>query len=177
MSSETEGVGQITAGLGPAAEGLTKRQREVLERLELGFPVKKIATDTGVTPAAVYQTIDRLRRQGALPETFTPSGQPPRGIGTGSAGLDVGTAGFGPAAIAPRESRLADLRRLALEGADDDAYAEAIEAAIASGDVAALAYELGRAEAEGRDDITAKLAEAALRRLGALGPQTLGAET
>ncbi len=53
----------------------------------------------------------------------------------------------------------------------------AIEAAIASGDVAALAYELGRADAEGRDDITAKLAEAALRRVGAVGAaDTQGAE-
>ena len=81
MSSGTEGVGQTTAGLGPAATGLTKRQREVLERLELGMPVKKIATDTGVTPAAVYQTIERLRRQGAVPETLHAVGHaaaPPR---------------------------------------------------------------------------------------------------
>ena len=77
MSSGTEGVGQTTAGLGPAAAGLTKRQREVLERLELGSSVKAIATDTGVSRAAVYQTIERLRRQGALPAAFTPSGQPP----------------------------------------------------------------------------------------------------
>jgi DNA-binding CsgD family transcriptional regulator len=164
MSSETQGVGQTTAGLGPAAGGLTKRQREVLERLELGLPVKKIATDTGVTPAAVYQTIERLRRQGALAETFTPSGQPPRRLPSGSDAPPTG-----PVGIAPRESRLADLQRLAREGADDSTYAEAIEAAIASGDVAALAHELGRAEAEGRDDMTAKLAEAALRRVGALG--------
>lgn len=174
MSSGTEGVGQTTAGLGPAATGLTKRQREVLERLEMGLPVKKIATDTGVTPAAVYQTIDRLRRQGAVPETFTPSGQPPRRVGSGSAADAPPPA----AGIAPRESRLAELQRLSREGADDSTYAEAIEAAIASGDVAALAYELGRAEAEGRDDMTAKLAEAALRRLGALGDsQTRDANT
>jgi len=173
MSSGTEGVGQTTAGLGPAATGLTKRQREVLERLEMGLPVKKIATDTGVSPAAVYQTIERLRRQGAVPETFTPSGQPPRRLGSGSDAPPPG-----PAAIAPRESRLDDLQSLAREGADDSTYAEAIGAAIASGDVAALAYELGRAEAEGRDDMPAKLVEAALRRLGALGDsQTQDANT
>ena len=173
MSSGTEGVGQTTAGLGPAAAGLTKRQREVLERLEMGLPVQKIATDTGVTPAAVYQTIERLRRQGAVPEAFTPSGQPPRRLASGA---DVPPAG--PAAIAPRESRVAALQRLAREDADDNTHAEAIEAAIASGDVAALAYELGRAEAEGREDMTAKLAEAALRRLGALGDsQTPDANT
>lgn len=168
-------MGQTTAGLGPAAEGLTKRQREVLERLEMGMPVKRIATDTGVSSAAVYQTIDRLRRQGALPETFTPSGQPPRRLGAGAA--EAGTPALGPAAIAPRESRLEDLRRLAREGADDSAHAEVIEAAIASGDVAALAYELGRADAEGRDDMSAKLAGAALRRVGALNAaDTQGAD-
>lgn len=177
MSSGTEGVGQTVAGLGPAAGGLTKRQREVLERLEMGMPVKKMATDMGVTTAAVYQTIDRLRRQGALPEAFTPSGQPARRAGSGPAALEAQNAAFGPAAIAPRDSRLADLRRLAREGAGEAEYAEAIEAAIASGDVAALAYELGRADAESRDDMTAKLAEAALRRVGAMGPQTQGADT
>lgn len=166
MSSGTEGVGQTTAGLGPAAPGLTKRQREVLERLEMGMTVKQIATDTGVSPAAVYQTIDRLRRQGAVSEGFTASGTPPRRLGAGSAEPQ---AALGAAAIAPRESALPQLRVLAREDADDAAYAAAIEAAIASGDVAALAYELGRADAEGRDDITAKLAEAALRRVGAVG--------
>jgi transposase-like protein len=161
-------VGQTIAGLGPAAEGLTKRQREVLERLELGMPVKKIARDTGVTAAAVYQTIERLRRQGALPQTFTPSGQPPRRLSSGEA-PQTGAVAFGSTAIAPRHSRLAEMRSLARQDAGETARAEAIEAAIASGDAAALAYELGRADAEGRDDISAKLAEAALRRIGALG--------
>jgi DNA-binding CsgD family transcriptional regulator len=173
MSSGTEGVGQTTAGLGPAAAGLTKRQREVLERLEMGMSVKQIATDTGVSPAAVYQTIDRLRRQGSLSQSFTPSGAPPRRLGVGAAEL----APSGPAAVAPRDSNLPRLRELARRDADDAAYAEAIEAAIASGDVAALAYELGRADAEGREDITAKLAEAGLRRVGAVAPaDTQGAE-
>lgn len=176
MSSGTEGVGQTTAGLGPAAAGLTKRQREVLERLELGMSVKRIAADTGVSAAAVYQTIDRLRRQGALPESFTPSGSPPRRSGGGAAA--PAALAPGPAAIAPRQSSLPRLRELAGEGADEAAYAEAIEAAIASGDVAALAYELGRADAEGRDDLTAKLVEAGLRRVGAVEPaaDTQGAD-
>jgi DNA-binding CsgD family transcriptional regulator len=158
--SGTEGVGQTTAGLGPAAAGLTKRQREVLERLELGMTVKQIATDTGVSRAAVYQTIERLRRQGAVADGFTPSGAPPRRL---PAGAEPG------APLAPRRSRLPQLRDLAREDADEAAYAEAIEAAIAAGDVAALAYELGRADAEGREDISARLAEAALRRVGAVG--------
>jgi hypothetical protein len=129
----------------------------------MGMTVKQIATDTGVSRAAIYQTIDRLRRQGALPEAFTASGSPPRRLGTGS--VELGPA---PAAIAPRESGLPRLRELSREGADESAYAEAIEAAIASGDVAALAYELGRADAEARTDMTSKLAEAALRRVGAV---------
>ncbi|MGI9019338.1 MAG: sigma factor-like helix-turn-helix DNA-binding protein [Solirubrobacterales bacterium] len=161
MSSGTEGVGQTTAGLGPAAVGLTKRQREVMERLELGYSVKQIATDTGVSRAAVYQTIERLRRQGAVAETFTPSGAPARGASGGQLPA-------GPLAAAPRESRLSELRDLAGGGAGEAARAEAIEGAIASGDVAALAYELGRADAEGREDMTAKLAFSALRRLGAV---------
>jgi DNA-binding CsgD family transcriptional regulator len=171
MPSEVQGVGRtIAAGTG-SVEGLTKRQREVLERLELGYPVKKIARDIGVTRNAVYQTIERLRRRGALPETFTPSGQPPRRPGDAGR-LDVGAAGLGAAALAPRQSGLAGLRALVGEEADAAAYAEAIEAAIAAGDVAALAYELGRAEAEGRADLSARIAEAGLRRLGVLDSGT-----
>ena len=116
-------------------EGLTKRQTEVLERLEFGTPVQKIARDMGVSRAAVYQHIDRLRRQGALPEEYTPSGQP----GTTPAALPVGAATSLGTALAPRESRLAELRALA---AGDPSYPELIEAAISSGDIASLAYEL-----------------------------------
>jgi DNA-binding CsgD family transcriptional regulator len=167
-TDEIQGVAETIAG-GSAPAGLTKRQREVLERLELGFPVKKIANDIGVTRNAVYQMIERLRRQGALPDTFTASGQPPRRLGAGAEAPAVGAASFGPATLAPRESALAELRALAAGTADDaEGYATAIEAAIASGDVTAMAYELGRADAEGRADLPAKLAEAALRRLGAL---------
>ena len=102
------------------------------------------------------------RRGLTLPESYTPSGAP--------AGGSSAPEALPPAAIAPRDSRLAALRDLAREGADDAALAEVIESAIASGDVAALAYELGRADAEGRADITAKLAEAGLRRVGITGP-------
>jgi hypothetical protein len=132
----------------------------------MGMPVKKIATDVGVSRNAVYQTIDRLRRQGALPETYTPSGQPPRRLPAGPP--STGSA-FGPTTLAPQRSRLARLRELAGDRADEVARAEAIEAAIASSDAVALAYELGRADEAGRDDMAGRLAEAALRRLGALG--------
>jgi DNA-binding CsgD family transcriptional regulator len=151
-------------------EGLTKRQTEVLERLEQGYPVKKIAYDIGVTRNAVYQTIDRLRRAGALPETYTPSGQgeePARGE------LPVGAAVALGSALAPRESRLAELRGLDAAAREGAAYAELIESAIARSDVAALAYELGRADEASRAGLSKELVEAALRRLGVVpGGQT-----
>ena len=142
---------------------LTKRQLEVLDRLEQGVPVKRIAADIGVSRNAVYQTIDRLRRQGALPEAYTPSGQPPRRV------PEVGAAAFGPATIAPRESSLAEMRRHAAAGEGDTAgYAALIEQAIATGDVAVLAYELGRLDAGAADGLPAELVHSALRRLGVL---------
>jgi transposase-like protein len=138
---------------------LTKRQREVLERLEQGYGAKQIAHDLGVTRNAVYQHIERLRRQGALAETYTPSGQPPRGAAV------VGNVTLGPAALAPRESVLARLRELAPEGSE---YANAIETAIATGDAVGLAYELGRLDARGESGLTVDLVESALRRLSVL---------
>ena len=144
-------------------EGLTKRQTEVLERLEWGFPVKQIATDMGVSRAAVYQTIERLRRSGALPEAYTPSGQPP----AGASQLEVGAAAPAPP-LAPRESAVAELRDFGAGEREGANYAELIEAAISRADVPALAYELGRADASGSDGLSKELAEAALRRLGVL---------
>ena len=114
----------------PYAE-LTKRQQEVLERLEQGAPVKQIATDIGVSRNAVYQQIERLARQGALAETYTPSGQPPRRLGA------VGTVdAAAPSAAAARERSRSSLRELAGDrrcpgGAT---YAQVIEGAIAAGD-------------------------------------------
>jgi biotin operon repressor len=131
----------------------TKRQQEVLERLEAGMPVQKIATDLGVTRNAVYQMIDRLRLQGAVPHDFTASGR-----------LQRGSAELLAAPVGP--SRLAELRELEDEAETSDRYAELVEAAIAEGDVGALAYELGRLDAGGRGEVPAKLIEAALRRRG-----------
>jgi DNA-binding MarR family transcriptional regulator len=141
---------------------LTKRQREVLERLEQGFGAKQIATDLGVTRNAVYQHIDRLRKQGALAETYTPSGQPPRAV--------VGNVSLAPAAVAPRESALARLRQLAAAGTPGEGseYASAIESAIAAGDAVALAYELGRLDGLGASGLPVDLVESALRRLSVL---------
>ena len=130
----------------------TKRQQEVLERLDAGYPVKRIANDLGITRNAVYATIDRLRLQGALPVDFTASGQLPRGR------VEM---------LSGPVSRLAELRQLEDE-AESDRYAELVEAAISDGDIAALAYELGRLDAGGRGEVPAKLIEAALRRRGVL---------
>jgi transposase len=142
---------------------LTKRQREVLERLEQGFAVQKIAKDLGVTRNAVYQHVERLRRQGALAESYTPSGQPPRRT------TEVGSVALA-SGLAPRESKLERLRELAVAGADPAGreYAEAIGEAIASGDVAALAYELGRLDAVGGAEFARDLVESALSRLSVL---------
>jgi hypothetical protein len=143
---------------------LTKRQREVLERLEQGYGAKQIAHDLGITRNAVYQHIERLRRHGALAETYTPSGQPPRTANV------VGSVALAPAAVAPRDSVLAKLRDLnAADKADEGAdYASAIEAAIATGDAVGLAYELGRLDASGRAGLPVDLVESALRRLSVL---------
>ncbi len=149
---------------------LTKRQQEVLDRLELGMGAKQIATDIGVSRNAVYQHIERLRRQGALAETYTPSGQPPR-----RAELGAGVAAA--ATIAPRESAVAELRALALAGTDPDGpeYARAIEGGIAAGDAVGLAYELGRLDARGDSGLPVDLIESALRRLSVL-PSDPGGE-
>ena len=72
---------------------LTKRQHEILERLEQGMPVKQIATDLGVSRNAVYLQIERLRGQGVLPQGYTPSGQPPRSLPPAPMpGLELGAA-------------------------------------------------------------------------------------
>lgn len=141
------------------SDPLTKRQREVLERLEQGLSAKQIASDIGISRNAVYQHIERLRRQGALAESYTPSGQPPR--------RELEGVAITPAAIAPRESGLARLRELAASGADlaGRDYAEAIGAAIAAADAPGLAYELGRLDALGESEFATGLVESALRRL------------
>lgn len=142
----------------------TKRQQEVLERLDSAMTVQQIATDLGVSRNAVYQVIDRLRLQGAVPHDFTASGQ-----------LQRGTAELlgGPAT----PSRLAELRDLEDEAETSDRYAELVEAAIAEGDVAALAYELGRLDAGGRGEVPAKLIEAALRRRGIIAADEAAGES
>jgi predicted transcriptional regulator len=140
---------------------LTKRQQQVFDRLEQGMTAKEIATDVGISRNAVYQQIERLRRQGALAETYTPSGQPPRSLDVGSIAL--------ASSVPPRESALAKLRELSRTGGGSEAeYAELIEGAIAAGDAVGLAYELGRLDAAGETGLPTELVTAALRRLSVL---------
>lgn len=148
----------------------TKRQREILERLEQGMTVKEIANDIGVTRNAVYQQIERLRQGGVLPETYTPSGQPPRSMPVPA--LELGSAvpapGFGEGVVSGRPSALRELRRPAGETPSDAEYARLIQEAIAHGDVAALAYELGRLDATEPVELVTAMTESALVRLGVL---------
>jgi DNA-binding transcriptional ArsR family regulator len=154
-------------------ETLTKRQREILERLEQDMPVKKIATDLGVSRNAVYLQIERLRDRGVLPRDYTPSGQPPRTQPPEPMpGLELGAAvpapGFGPGSLTSMRSELADLRRPASTAMPPGEYARTIEAAAARNDAVALAYELGRLDATEAEELATGLVESALERLGHL---------
>ena len=153
---------------------LTKRQHEILERLEQGMTVKRIATDLGVSRNAVYLQIERLRQNGTLPANFTPSGQPPRGMQVPQPmpGLELGAAvpapGFGGGPLPGYRSELAERRRPHDADVPAAEYARIIESAAARGDVAALAYELGRLDATEPEELATGLVEAALERLAIL---------
>ncbi len=165
-------------------QSLTKRQHEILERLEQGRTAKEIATDIGVSRNAVYLQIERLRRNGTLPVDYTPSGQPPRSPQAPSTGVEAGSGvpspgfggampGYGPMYAPDPEpqrtnSELASLRRPSSSPTPPGEYARVIEAAAVRGDVAALAYELGRLDATEREELATGMVEAALERLGAL---------
>ncbi|CAN5194011.1 hypothetical protein BH24ACT23_BH24ACT23_04540 [soil metagenome] len=162
-------------------ETLTKRQHEILERLEQGTAVKRVATDLGISRNAVYLQIERLRQRGVLPPTYTPSGQPPRRLPPEPiGGLELGAAvpapGFspdpGPTFASARVSALAQRRRPASAALADADYARVIEAATADRDAVALAYELGRLDATEGTELATGLIEAALERLGALPTRT-----
>jgi DNA-binding transcriptional MocR family regulator len=152
---------------------LTKRQHEILERLEQAMPVKQIATDLGVSRNAVYLQIERLRNRGVLPPGYTPSGQPPRtATPRPMQGLELGAAvpapGFGGGPLPGYRSELGELRRPAADVMPAGAYARVIEAAAARGDVVALAYELGRLDATEAEELATGIVESALERLGPL---------
>jgi DNA-binding transcriptional ArsR family regulator len=154
-------------------ENLTKRQHEILERLEQDIPVKKIATDLGVSRNAVYLQIERLRDRGVLPRDYTPSGQPPRSQPPAPMpGLELGATvpapGFGPGSLTAMRSELAELRRPATDNPAPGEYARVIESAAARNDAVALAYELGRLDATEAEELATGLVESALERLGHL---------
>lgn len=154
-------------------ETLTKRQHEILERLEQDMPVKKIATDLGVSRNAVYLQIEKLRERGALPRDFTPSGQPPRTAPpVPMPGLELGAPvpapGFSDGPRYAMRSELAKLRRPATGQPPPGEYARSIEAAAARNDAVALAYELGRLDSTEAEELATGLVESALERLGYL---------
>jgi len=60
------------------ATRLTPRQKAIKERLDKGMQAREIAADLEITRNAVYQQIQRGRRQGWLPADYTPTGQPMR---------------------------------------------------------------------------------------------------
>ena len=51
---------------------MTPRQQEIKSRLDQGMGAKEIGEELGISRNAVYQQIQRMRRQGALPMSFTP---------------------------------------------------------------------------------------------------------
>lgn len=57
---------------------ITDRQQEIRSRLDQGLSAGDIASDLGISRNAVYQQIQRMRRDGNLPGDFTPSSAPPR---------------------------------------------------------------------------------------------------
>lgn len=154
-------------------EALTKRQHEILERLEEGITVKKIATDLGVSRNAVYLQIERLRQQGVLPQQYTPSGQPPRTTPPQpmpdlQLGAAVPAPGFSGGTPPAGGSELEAVRRPANETKEVSDYARLIEGATARNDAVVLAYELGRLDATEEHELATGLVESALERLGFL---------
>src|SRR5437868_1597307 len=57
---------------------LTDRQRTIKSRLDEGKGARQIAEELGITRNAVYQQIQRLRRDGVVPPDYTPTGAPVR---------------------------------------------------------------------------------------------------
>ena len=139
---------------------LTKRQHEILERLEQGMPVKKIATDLGVSRNAVYLQIERLREPGRparglharrASRRATPPPAPMPGLELGAAVPAPGFGG-GPAAGLPLGARGAAASRQR-DSRRAGEYARMIEAAAARNDAVALAYELGRLDATEAEEL------------------------
>lgn len=60
------------------AEPLTDRQREIKNLLDQGLGAREIGDELGISRNAVYQQIQRMRKNGNLSAQYTPSGQPPR---------------------------------------------------------------------------------------------------
>lgn len=61
-----------------ADDGMTDRQREIKQLLDRGKQAREIGVEMGISRNAVYQQIQRMRRNGVLPSSYTPSGVAPR---------------------------------------------------------------------------------------------------
>lgn len=57
---------------------LTEAQEKIKSRLDKGMTAPQIARDLGISRNAVYQQIQRMRRNGVLAPNYTPTGVPPR---------------------------------------------------------------------------------------------------
>lgn len=64
--------------MGYTTTTLTPRQREIKTLLDRGMGAREIANELGVSRNAVYQQIQRLRKNGILDSNYTPTGLPPR---------------------------------------------------------------------------------------------------
>ena len=144
---------------------LTKRQQEVLDRLEQGMGAKQIATDIGVSRNAVYHHIERLRRQGAARPVL--HAERPAAAADRRRGLRF--------RLPLRRSRRARARWRGCASwpgrrrpPTTPSTRRRSRRRSRRGDAVALAYELGRLDAAGEPGLPVDLVESALRRLGAL---------
>jgi len=59
---------------------ITASQQAIKDRLDQGKQAREIANELGITRNAVYQQIQRMRRNGVLDADYTPTGVPVREI-------------------------------------------------------------------------------------------------
>ena len=54
---------------------MTARRQEIKTRLDQGMSAREIAHELGITRNGVYKHIHSMRRDGDLPDAFTPTGR------------------------------------------------------------------------------------------------------
>lgn len=70
---------------------MTDRQQQIKDRLDKGMTAREAAADLGISRNAVYQQIQRMRRNGTLDADYTPTGQPVRELDPRLPGADAMT--------------------------------------------------------------------------------------